>query len=67
MSTSASPVQESNKSSVSQVVTKEVLNNNIKEEKSLEVNLGPTASEAASCNTPVAYNNYARNLLLVHK
>ena len=54
----ASPIQDSRT-----VIKKEVLNNNtVKTEASKEAS---AASEAGG--HPVAYNNYARNLLLVHK
>ena len=67
MSASASPIQTIEAKELETVIKKEVVNNNntVKEEKNIQV---ASSSEAAtSLGNPLAYNNYARNLLLVQK
>ena len=66
MSASASPIQTIEAKELETVIKKEVVNNNntVKEEKNIQV---ASSSEAATAGHPLAYNNYARNLLLVHK
>ena len=67
MSASASPIQTIEAKELETVIKKEVVNNNnttVKEEKNIQV---ASSSEAALGHPPLAYNNYARNLLLVQK
>ena len=68
MSASASPIQTIEAKELETVIKKEVVNNNnttVKEERNIRV---ASSSEAAtSLGNPLAYNNYARNLLLVQK
>ena len=67
MSASASPIQTIEAKELETVIKKEVVNNNnttVKEEKNIQV---ASSSEAAIGHPPLAYNNYARNLLLVQK
>ena len=67
MSASASPIQTIEATELETVIKKEVVNNNnttVKEEKNIQV---ASSSEAATTGHPLAYNNYARNLLLVQK
>ena len=66
MSASASPIQTIEAKELETVINKEVVNNNntVKEEKNIQV---ASSSEAATAGHPLAYNNYARNLLLVQK
>ena len=66
MSASASPIQTIEAKELETVIKKEVVNNNntVKEEKNIQV---ASSSEAATTGHPLAYNNYARNLLLVQK
>lgn len=66
MSASASPIQTIEAKELETVIKKEVVNNNntVKEEKNIQV---ASSSEAATAGHPLAYNNYARNLLLVQK
>ena len=66
MSASASPIQTIEAKELETVIKKEVVNNNntVKEEKNIQV---ASSSEATTAGHPLAYNNYARNLLLVQK